>query len=72
MSKRGPNLKTLEQFIEKWGELEGPKKFRMWENRQKSKLTRVTYDGPLIKCEGCGKEFKRMTPTHLKYSCDVS
>ena len=64
-------LKTVEDFIAKHGPIDGPKKFRARELRDKNKNSgiRRVYNGPLVKCEACGKEFKRISTTHLKSKC---
>lgn len=56
-------------YIEKYGEIEGKKKYQHVLDQRESRSHRRTTSGPSIKCMVCGGLFKRITRSHLLNSC---
>lgn len=63
---KGAKSKTLEQYVAKYGEKEGAKRYKTSQRRLIGAAARVPYTGPKIKCQICNKEMSRITHTHLK------
>jgi G:T-mismatch repair DNA endonuclease (very short patch repair protein) len=74
--------RTKQFYIEKFGEELGTQKYQNLLNQRMARATRRTIDfaatedavneGNAVKCCGCGKIFKRITPTHLRTGCKES
>lgn len=69
---KGAKPKTLERYIEQYGEKEGEKRYNTAQRRLIGAASRITYTGPKVKCQICDKELSRITGTHLKKCAGIT
>jgi hypothetical protein len=56
-------------YVEKYGVDIGRQKYQQLLKQRESRVTRRSASDNLVQCQLCKKEFKRITQTHLKYTC---